>query len=163
MNNSIVLANVKASLPSIMSNFTYDEFDKMFQTPKYQTSCAAYYQGARISDKIAVVFDLADGWAHRFVNSVRIYGSDGKGGTKMLREIRYPLYCGRKWSESCGKSIATSLIKGYVTDQCKVLGLPSPSDKQAEDVAAMFYEETMRVTDAIAKLQSNCSSQRKLK
>ena len=66
----MILSSVNAALPSLMKSFTYDEFDRMFQTPAYVTDRAAYYQGARVSDKIAVVFNLANGYYYRFLNGV---------------------------------------------------------------------------------------------
>ena len=91
MENAMILSSVNAALPSLMKNFTYDEFDRMFQTPAYVTDRAAYYQGARVSDKIAVVFNLANGYYYRFLNGVKIYGGDGQGRTKLLAEMSFPM------------------------------------------------------------------------
>lgn len=149
MENSMILASVNAALPSLMKTFSYDEVDRMFQTPSYVTDRAAYYLGARISDKIAIVFNLADGYDYRFLNGVRIYGGDGQGRTKLLAEMSFPMYQGAYWSESTGRQVAESLLTSYIQDQCVVLGLPRPSQEQARQVATAMVGETLLITERI--------------
>lgn len=149
MENAMILSCVNAALPSLMKNFSYDEFDKMFQTPTYVTDRAAYYQGARISDKIAVVFNLANGYCRRFLNGVKIYGGDGQGRTKLLAEMSYPMCGGDFWSEATGRQVAESLLTTYIQNQCVILGLPRPSQEQARKVASVMVGETLLVTERI--------------
>ena len=149
MENAMILSRVSDALPTLMRNYTYDEFDRMFHTPSYVTDRAAYYQGARLSDKIAVVFNLADGYCHRFLNAVRIYGSDGQGHTKLLAEKVYPLYCGDYWSERVGREAAERLMARYIQDQCVVLGIPRPAESQALQVASALVGETLLMTEKI--------------
>ena len=151
MENAMILSSVNAALPSLMKNFSYDEFDKMFQTPTYVTDRAAYYQGARISDKIAVVFNLANGYYYRFLNGVKIYGGDGQGRTKLLAEMSFPMYCGAIWSEGTGRQVAETLLTSYIQDQCVILGLPRPSQEQARQVAAAMVGETLKITEKIGR------------
>ena len=149
MENAMILSSVNAALPSLMKNFSYDEFDKMFQTPTYVTDRAAYYQGARISDKIAVVFNLANGYCRRFLNGVKIYGGDGQGRTKLLAEMSYPMCGGAFWSEATGRQVAESLLTTYILQQCVILGLPRPSQEQARKVASVMVGETLLVIERI--------------
>lgn len=149
MENAMILSSVNAALPSLMKNFSYDEFDKMFQTPTYVTDRAAYYQGARISDKIAVVFNLANGYCRRFLNGVKIYGGDGQGRTKLIAEMSYPMGGGAFWSEVTGRQVAESLLTTYIQNQCVILGLPRPSQEQARKVASVMVGETLLVTERI--------------
>ena len=145
----MILSRVNATLPSLMKNFTYDEFDRMFQTPAYATDRAAYYQGARISDKIAVVFNLANGYYYRFLNGVKIYGGDGQGRTKLLTEMSFPMYQGAYWSEATGREVAVNLLTSYIQNQCVVLGIARPSQEQARQVATMMVGETLLITEKI--------------
>jgi len=149
MENSMILTSVNAALPTLMKNYTYDEFDRMFQTPAYVTDRAAYYQGARVSDKIAVVYNLANGYCYRFLNGVKIYGGDGQGRTKLLAEMSFPMYQGAYWSEATGRQVAETLLTSYIQDQCVVLGLPRPSQEQARQVASAMVGETLLVTERI--------------
>ena len=151
MENSMILSSVNAALPSLMKNFSYDEFDRMFHTPSYVTDRAAYYQGARLSDKIAVVFNLANGIYYKFLNGVKIFGSDGKGQTKLLAEMSFPMYQGAFWSEGTGQQVAMKLMTTYIQDQCVVLGIPRPSQEQARQVAAAMVGETLRMTEMIGR------------
>ena len=156
MDNAVILSSVNAALPSLMKNYTYDEFDRMFQTSAYVTDRAAYYQGARVSDKIAVVFNLTNGYCHRFLNGVKIYGGDGQGKTKLLAEFSFPMYEGAYWSETTGQQVATSVLSSYIQNQCVVLGLPRPSQEQARQVASAMVGETLLVTERIgAQIQSD--------
>ena len=149
MENAMILSHVNDALPTLMRDYTYDEFDRMFHTPSYVTDRAAYYQGARLSDKIAVVFNLANGYCHRFLNAVRIYGSDGHGRTKLLAEKVYPMYEGAYWSERIGREAAEHLMAKYIQNQCVVLGLPSPAESQALQVASTLVGETLLMTEKI--------------
>lgn len=149
MENAMILSSVNAALPSLMKSFTYDEFDRMFETPAYVTDRAAYYQGARVSDKIAVVFNLANGYCYRFLNGVKIYGGDGQGRTKLLAEMSFPMYGGAIWSEGTGRQVAETLLTSYIQDQCIILGLPRPSQEQARQVASAMVGETLLVTERI--------------
>lgn len=149
MENAMILSRVNDALPSLMKTFSYDEVDRMFQTPSYVTDRAAYYQGARISDKIAVVFNLADGYFYRFLNGVKIYGGDGQGHTKLLAAMSFPMYQGAYWSESTGRQVAESLLTSYIQDQCVVLGIPRPSQEQARQVASAMVGETLLMTEKI--------------
>ena len=149
MENAMILSRVNDALPSLMKTFSYDEVDRMFQTPSYVTDRAAYYLGARISDKIAVVFNLADGYFYRFLNGVKIYGGDGQGHTKLLAEMSFPMYQGAYWSESAGRQVAESLLTSYIQDQCVVLGIPRPSQEQARQVASAMVGETLLMTEKI--------------
>lgn len=149
MENAMILSRVNDALPSLMKTFSYDEVDRMFQTPSYVTDRAAYYQGARISDKIAVVFNLADGYFYRFLNGVKIYGGDGQGHTKLLAEMSFPMYQGAYWSESTGRQVAASLLTSYIQGQCVVLGIPRPSQEQARQVASAMVGETLLMTEKI--------------
>ena len=149
MENAVILSRVNAALPSLMKTFTYDEFDRMFQTPAYVTDRASYYQGARLSDKIAVVFNLANGIYYRFLNGVKIFGSDGQGHTKLLAEMTFPMYQGAFWSEGAGQQVAVNLLTTYIQDQCVILGLPRPSPEQARQVASAMVGETLKMTEMI--------------
>ena len=161
-NPELILAEIKSYLPTLMNQCTYDEYDRMFQTPKYATCCAAYYQGVRLSDKIAVIFDLADGTCRRFLNGVSIYGSDGKGGTKLLAYKRFPMYGGVFWSERVGRSQAVQLLTGYVQNQCILLGLGCPNMSKAEAVAEVLVDETVVATEKLGKMMlSSGGSQKK--
>lgn len=151
MENAMILSSVNAALPSLMKNFSYDEFDKMFQTPTYVTDRAAYYQGARLSDKIAVVFNLANGFYYRFLNGVKIYGSDGQGHTKLLAEMTFPMYQGAFWSEGVGQQVTVNLLTTYIQNQCVILGLPRPSQEQARQVASVMVGETLKMTEMIGR------------
>lgn len=149
MENAMILSRVNAALPTLMKTFSYDEVDRMFQTPSYVTDRAAYYQGARISDKIAVVFNLANGCYYRFLNGVKIYGGDGQGHTKLLAEMSFPMYQGAYWSEATGRQVAESLLTSYIQDQCVILGIPRPPQDKARQVAAKMMGETLLITEKI--------------
>jgi len=151
MNNEMIVSRVKSSLPSLMTACTYCEFDNMFHTPSYVTDRASYYQGARLSDKIAVVFNLADGYYHRFLNGVKIYGSDGNGKTKLLVEKIYPMYEGLYWSESTGMQEAKNLLSNYILNQFYVMGQRLSYD-QASYAASLLVGETVSMTKALAGL-----------
>lgn len=140
------LASVNAALPTLMKNFSYDAIDGMFHTLPYVTDRASYYQGARISDKIAIVYNLADGFYHRFLNGVKIYGGDGKGGTKLLTEATLPMYEGVIWSERIGQMAAQYLLADYIQNQCTIIGIPRPSQNQALQVAGRMVRETRGLT-----------------
>ena len=157
MKNNLILARVSESLPSLLQPSSYNELSNMFETPSYVTDRAGYYQGARLSDKIAVVFNLADGLYYKFLNGVKIFGSDGKGHTRLLTEMAFPMCEGVYWSESTGRQVAESLLTGYIQDQCAVLGIPRPSKDQARQVACSLIGETAVFTERLGTIAAEDS------
>lgn len=147
----MILSRIKSSLPSLMREYSYNEFANMFETPSYVTDRAAYYQGARLSDKIAVVFNLANGIYYKFLNGVRIYGSDGNGKTVLLAERILPMCCGEYWSEHTGREMAVSVLTDYVRDQCVLMGLRCPTPQEARMVASALVGETEALTGKIGR------------
>ena len=152
MENDLILTRVSESLPTLMQPSSYNDLSNMFETPSYVTDRAAYYQGARLSDKIAVVFDLANGIYYKFLNGVKIFGSDGNGRTRLLTEMTFPMYEGAYWSESAGRQVAESLLAGYIQSQCVVLGIPRPSQDQARQVACSLVGETVVFTERLGAI-----------
>ena len=68
MENSLVLATVKSKFPSFNgTGITYNDVSRMFLTPAWVSNAGnAYQEGLRLSDKIAVTYNIGHGYAHTF-------------------------------------------------------------------------------------------------
>lgn len=67
---------VSSVLPTVVnsSKLTYNEAQNLFLTTGYVSLAGnTYLKGIRLSDVIVLVVDVGIGYAHTFLNSVRVY------------------------------------------------------------------------------------------
>lgn len=124
MEKSLVLAAAKSSLPSFTANcVTYNDIAKMFLTPGWASTAGNVYQeGLRISDKIAVTYNIGHGYAHTFLNGIRIFRYK-EGKTILIGERHFFNYW---WSDKGVNDETVTLLAEYIQSQCRVLGLGEP-------------------------------------
>lgn len=146
MDNQIILSNIKSSLPALMQKTAFDKLNNMVVTDGVTSDCAHYFQGCLISGSFAIVFNLAQGHTHKFLNGVLLFGSNGKKGAVLLDSHILPMFEGWFWSEQNGKILACGVLKRFIENQCTVLGLPKPSDNQLDSLARDLYAEAQCMT-----------------
>lgn len=97
MENSLVLSTVKSKLPSFNgTGIIYNDVARMFLTPAWVSNAGnAYQEGLRISDKIAVTYNIGHGYAHTFLNGIRLFRYEG-GKTMLIGERNFNNYW---WNE----------------------------------------------------------------
>lgn len=144
MENSLVLATAKSSLPSFAANgVTYNDIAKMFMTPGWMSVAGNVYQeGLRVSDKIAITYNIGHGYAHTFLNGIRIFRYD-EGKTVLIGERYFNNYW---WNDREVNGETANLLSEYLKSQCKVLGLGDPDKEYIKQVAEEFVNETVKGT-----------------
>ena len=144
MGNSLVLSTAKSALPSFSANgVNYNDIAKMFLTPAWCSQAGnAYQEGLRISDKIAVTYNIGHGYAHTFLNGIRIFRYEG-GKTVLIGERSF---CNYWWNDSGVNNETAELLTEYLESQCKILGLGTPDKSYVKQVATAFVDETVKGT-----------------
>ena len=148
MEKSLVLSTAKSALPSFCAHgVTYNDIAKMFLTPAWVSQAGnAYQEGLRISDKIAVTYNIGHGYAHTFLNGIRIFRYE-QGKTVLISEREFYNYC---WSENGVKHETAMLLAEYISNQCKMLGQGAPDMHIVQQVANGFVDETITGTKLLA-------------
>lgn len=149
MENSLVLSTAKSFLPAFNANgVTYNDIAKMFLTPAWCSAAGnAYQEGLRISNKIAVTYDIGHGHTHSFLNGIRIFRYEG-GKPVLMGERAFSCYF---WSDYGVNSETVNLLTDCLESQCKVLGLGTPNRDYVRQLAATFVGETVKGTALLGK------------
>ncbi len=144
-NNSLVLA-AKSALPSLGSNVTYSQVANMFLSTGYTSAAGNMYQeGLRLSKYVAVNFSIGHGYCRSFLNGIRIFTWDGQR-PKLVKEKTFSCYF---WSESAAKEESIGMLKEYLKNSCKMLGLGQPSDSELRRLSESLIGETTETTQLI--------------
>lgn len=123
---------VNQTLPAISgSSVTYNEERNMFITSGYTSAAGnTYYQGIHLSNRLAIVLDIGQGYAYTFLNGVKLYCFDGN----QKKLIGSRLYACHYYSDSDAQQEAAKILYQYLKSQAKMLGA-YVADSQLEDFA----------------------------
>ena len=107
-----LISLVEKALPAMSgSQVTYNSQNNIFLSSGYTSAAGnTYYQGIRLSDRIIINYDFGQGYAHLFLNGIRIYGYDGN--QKQLISSRS--YYSQCFSEQYAKSECQNMVKEYL-------------------------------------------------
>lgn len=121
---------VESALPALSgSSVTYNAQNNIFLTNGY-TSAAGniYYQGIRVSDRIAVKYDIGQGYYHTFLNGIEVYGYDGSKA-RLIGSRCISCYF---FNESDAKREAVEIVLDYMRGQMKMIGVVVNSNQLEE-------------------------------
>ena len=123
---------VNCTLPAVSgSAVTYNADRNMFLTTGYTSAAGnTYFQGIHLSNRLAIVFDIGQGYAYTFLNGMKLYCFDGKE-KKLIGSRSYSCTC---YSDSYARREATDILFEYLKSQSKILGAYI-ADSQLEDFA----------------------------
>ncbi len=149
MENSLVLSTAKSFLPAFNDNgVTYSDIAKMFLTPAWCSAAGnAYQEGLRLSNKIAVTYSIGHGYAHTFLNGIRVFRYEN--GKPVLLNERY--FSCVFWDEWTVNNETVDLLAESLMSQCKVLGLGTPDSGYVRKLASTFVDETVRGTKLLGE------------
>lgn len=110
---------VEAALPALSgSSVTYNTQKNIFLTSGYTSAAGnTYYQGIRASDRIAIKYNIGQGYLHTFLNGIEVYGYDGQNA-KLIGSRSYYCYY---FNECNAKNEAIGIVKDYIIGQAKLL------------------------------------------
>lgn len=133
---SRVLESALLALSGSGSSVTYNAQNNIFLTNGYTSSAGnTYYQGIRVSDRIAVKYNIGQGYCHTFLNSIEVYGYDGS----KARLIGFRCYSCYFFSENNAKREAVEIVLDYMRGQVKLLGA-SVNSKQLEEFSEKIVD-----------------------
>ena len=109
-----------AALPSLSgSSVTYNAQKNIFLTNGYTSAAGnTYYQGIRASNRIAIKYNIGEGYLHTFLNGIEVYGYDGRNA----KLIGSRFYNCNFFSEANAKREAVEIVVDYMKGQAKMLG-----------------------------------------
>lgn len=145
MENKLALA-VKSALPMLSGDITYNQAANMFLTPGYMSLAGnVYQQGVRLSRRMAVKFSIGHGYYHTFLNGIQVYIWDG-GKPKM---VAHRCYSNFWWSESEAQRELKSVVKSYLLNESKLLGVHGISEADFNRLSDDLVGETRQTTALI--------------
>ena len=128
---------LESALPALSgSSVTYNAQNNIFLTNGYTSAAGnTYYQGIRVSDRIAVKYNIGQGYWHTFLNGIEVYGYDGSKA-RLIGSRCYSCYF---FSESNAKKEAVEIVLDYMRSQVKLLGA-SVNYKQLEEFSEKIVD-----------------------
>ena len=144
MANTALQAIVAKNLPALSGeSLTYNAAKNVFLTTGY-TSAAGnmYYRAIRLSDRLAVYYDLGQGYAYTFLNGIKLFCWDGNQA-KLIAQKYWGGYDYRVFNEQFAKEQSILMLKDYLAGQLKAQGA-YVSDQEMLAFSRGMIEETQR-------------------
>lgn len=139
------------ALPALSgASVTYNPEKNVYLTLGYTSPAGnTYYKAVRFSDRLAVHYDIGEGYAYTFLNGITLFAWDG---TKAV-------IIGKKMWGGCGNWVSFSerfaaeqtiqMLKAYLEGQAKVIG-QSVSESALLSFSRQMVEEVQTYQKRIA-------------
>jgi len=144
MANTALQAIVAKELPALSGeSLTYNASKNVFLTQGY-TSAAVnmYYRAIRLSNRLAVYYDLGQGYAYTFLNGIKLFCWDGNKA-KLIAQKYWGGCDYRVFNEQFAKEQSILMLKDYLAGQLKAQGA-YVSDQEMLAFSRGMIEETQR-------------------
>ena len=132
------------SLPALSGEqLTYNAAKNVYLTLGY-TSAAGnmYYKAIRVSNRLAVYYELGQGYAHTFLNGIKLFCWDGQKA-KVIAQKSWGGNDYRIFNEQFAKEQSILMLKSFLAGQLKIQGA-HVSDQDVLSFARNMIEETQR-------------------
>lgn len=142
-NTTLQLVAAKA-LPALSGeSLTYNAAKNVFLTLGY-TSLAGYmyYKAVRFSKRLVVYYELGQGYAHTFLNGIKLFCWDGRKA-RLVAQKNWGGSDYRIFSELYAKEQCILMLKSFLESQLKLQG-SYVSDHEVACYARSLVEETQR-------------------
>ena len=144
MQNTTLQNIVAKNLPALSGeSVTYNAAKNIFLTRGY-TSAAGnmYYKAIRISDRLAVYYDLGQGYKYTFLNGIKLFCWDGQKA-KLIAQKYWGGCDYRIFNEQFAKEQSVLLLANFLAGQLKAQGA-TVSNQEIASFAYNMIEETQR-------------------
>lgn len=123
MNKNVLSLVAAKALPALSgSSLTYNAEKNVLMTLGYTSAAGnTYYKAIRLSNRLAVFYDLGQGYAHTFLNGITLFAWDGTKANIIAKKS----WGGCNWvcfSERYAKEQSVLMLKDYLAGQAKALG-----------------------------------------
>ena len=146
----VMMRLANAALPALSGNtVTYNPEKNVYLTLGYTSTAGnTYFKAVRCSDRLAVHFDIGEGYAYTFLNGITLFAWDGTRANIIGRRT----WGGCDWvcfSEHFAMEQTVQMLKNYLEGQAKVIGQPV-SDQQLQTFSRQMVEEVYSCRKQIA-------------
>ena len=144
MTNSALQTIVAKNLPALSGeSITYNAAKNIFLTQGY-TSAAGnmYYKAIRISDRLAIYYDLGQGYKYTFLNGIKLFCWDGQKA-KVIAQKYWGGCDYRVFNEQFAKEQSILMLSNFLAGQLKAQGA-QVSNQEIFSFAYNMIEETQR-------------------
>ena len=144
MMNTALQAIATKALPALSGEqVTYNAAKNVFLSQGY-TSAAGnmYYKAIRLSNRLVVYYDLGQGYAHTFLNGIKLYCFDGPKA-QLIAQKYWGGFDYRIFNELFAKEQSILMLKSFMQGQMKLQGA-HVSDQELISFARSMVEETQR-------------------
>ena len=142
MTNTTLQTIVAKNLPALSGeSITYNAAKNIFLTRGY-TSAAGnmYYKAIRISDRLAVYYDLGQGYKYTFLNGIKLFCWDGQKA-KVIAQKYWGGCDYRVFNEQFAKEQSVLMLSNFLAGQLKAQGA-QVSNQEIFSFAYNMIEET---------------------
>ena len=142
MTNTALQTIVAKNLPALSGeSITYNAAKNIFLTRGY-TSAAGnmYYKAIRISDRLAVYYDLGQGYKYTFLNGIKLFCWDGQKA-KVIAQKYWGGYDYRVFNEQFAKEQSILMLSNFLAGQLKAQGAQA-NNQEIFSFAYNMIEET---------------------
>lgn len=144
MTNTALQTIATKALPALSGEqVTYNAAKNVFLSQGY-TSAASnmYYKAIRLSNRLVVYYDLGQGYAHTFLNGIKLFAFDGPKATLIAQ--KYWGGCDyRIFNEQFAKEQSILMLSSFLIGQLKAQGA-QVSNQEIFSFAYNMIEETQR-------------------
>ncbi len=107
---------VNSALPSVQG-VTYNPDKNIFLTSGYTSAAGnTYFQGIRLSDRLAIVMNIGEGYAHTFLNGLQLFCFDGRN-RKLIGSREYNTCF---FDEDFAKKESMEILLDYMKSQARM-------------------------------------------
>ena len=144
MTNTALQTIVAKNLPALSGeSITYNAAKNIFLTQGC-TSAAGnmYYKAIRISDRLAIYYDLGQGYKYTFLNGIKLFCWDGQKA-KVIAQKYWGGCDYRVFNEQFAKEQSILMLSNFLAGQLKAQGA-QVSNQEIFSFAYNMIEETQR-------------------
>lgn len=144
MTNTALQTIVAKSLPVLSGeSITYNAAKNIFLTQGYTSAAGnTYYKAIRISDRLAVYYDLGQGYKYTFLNGIKLFCWDGQKA-KVIAQKYWGGCDYRVFNEQFAKEQSVLMLSNFLAGQLKAQGA-QVSNQEIFSFAYNMIEETQR-------------------
>ena len=122
------------------TDLTYSESQNMITTRGYTSAAGnTYFRGIRLSERIFIILDIGIGYAHTFLNGIKIYSNQGNEKKLIASKPYHTVY----YNDTKVKTDAKELIKAELRAEILKDGL-SVDEEWLNDFVEILIEDTFK-------------------
>ncbi|MCH5347573.1 MAG: hypothetical protein J1E63_10700 [Muribaculaceae bacterium] len=151
MNNSTLTRLANVALPAISgSNVTYNAEKNVYLTLGYTSGAGnSYFKAVRMSDRLAVHYDIGEGYCYTFLNSITLFAWDGTHANIIAKKSWGGCDNWVRFSESFAMEQSIMMLKDYLMGQAKAIG-QSVSEQQLLSFSRQMIEDVRNYKKQLA-------------